>query len=72
MRIETVNAIYEDTEDKLKTIDGRIYRCSCGEEHIHHVSDIMQVHGTDGYTYSYVCCCGNKINILVKDVHCKG
>ena len=71
VRIETVNAIYEDTKTRLKTLDGRIFRCACGEKSIGHVSDLKQVHRTNGYMYSYTCCCGNKINVLVNDVYYK-
>jgi hypothetical protein len=75
MRIETVNAIYEDTFDSLVAKPGAatgkpVYECSCGEKYIYNM-EIFSKKDSPSYQYNFTCCCGNKIKVFVKDIHFK-
>lgn len=70
MRIETKNAIYEDTDNKLIPLYGKAYGCECGEPTISNMKMNYKVK-LPSYEYSFTCCCGNKIKVFVKDIHAK-
>jgi hypothetical protein len=71
MRIETPNAIYEDTLNKLvprvSSKNTKVtYECSCGEVAIHDMC-IVADPNTLLYYYSFTCGCGNKLKVTIKD-----
>lgn len=76
MRIETDNAIYEDTFNSLIPVLGAatrknyVYECSCGEKAIHNLQ-LFSKKDSPAYQYNYICGCGNQIKVFVKDVHYK-
>lgn len=75
MRIETANAIYEDTFDSLVAKPGAVtgslvYECSCGEKYIHNIK-IFSEKDSPSYQYNFTCCCCNKIKVFVRDIHFK-
>jgi hypothetical protein len=75
MRVETINAIYEDTFNNLVVKPGvvsrrLVYECSCGEAGLHNMQ-LFSIKNSPSYQYSYICGCGNKIKVFVKDVHFK-
>lgn len=75
MRIETDNAIYEDTFDSLVAkpgvVSGRpVYECSCGEVGLHDMQ-LFPIKNSPSYQYNFTCGCGNRIKIFIKDVHFK-
>lgn len=76
MKIETENAIYEDTFNSLVAVFGAVsgaksvYECSCGEKSIHHM-ELFSTKDKSSYQYNYICGCGNKIKVYVKDIHAK-
>jgi hypothetical protein len=69
MKVETDIEICEDTLDKLVLNKRGIYECACGEQIIHGMRMYSNLENPNSYKYTFTCDCGNRITVLVKDIH---
>ena len=69
MRVETSDAIYEDSFNQLTPkVSGEkvVYECGCGEKYCYNM-EIFSRPGTTAYQYNFTCGCGNRIRVYVKE-----